>query len=324
MDDLDGLTTTENPKVSDGISGSRHIRSWQIWLGILWLIVLGLSVIILGVVVWNNRETLLTILKSARLEFFVLAAICYVLTNIVMALGWRTGLRAFNVTTSLWINFKIYFYTLAAKRVPGTIWYIAGRSVLYEKLGVPKRVISAVSGIEIVVSFLTGLIVGFPALLIYLTPSIFGALISIGLIICLSAALHPRVLFKIMGRFLPSVTWGTIRYRSMLTWAFWCSLMWIIGGLMTSSIVLALYNMDLSLVPLVITSWSLSGAISFVAFFLPHNFGITELSLTVLLGRIIPLPVAITVALTCRVLTTIIDVMFSFAYLVDRTFGMSR
>ena len=89
---------------------------------------------------------------------------------------------------------------------------------------------------------------------------------------------------------------------------------------MTSSIILALYDMNPSYVPLVITSWALTGAISFVAFFLPHNFGVTEITLTFLLSRFIPLPVAILVALTSRIFTTIIDIMFSSMLVFDRPF----
>lgn len=299
----------------------RRVRGLLSWRRLLLAVLTVAPMAVLGVVLWRNRETLFVVMRQAHYAYFVGTFLFYGLSILVVATGWHLILHLLLGGSHFFRDVQIYVYTLAARRIPGTLWYIAGRAILYERVGISKQLISVASGIEVVVSIVAGLVVGSGALIGWLDQT---PLYWIGMLLTLIlglVALHPFFLTRLLRRFGQPLPVGEIRIARIGGWLIAYAGMWVTGGLMAYTILAALYPVPLREIPLVISLWSMAGVISFLTFLLPNTLGLSEISLSLLFSRIVPLEVAITTALLVRVLTTIFDIGWSSLYFLDPSRG---
>lgn len=305
---------------------SARLHAYSLWkrlLGLTWKVMAGLMIVIMALLVWQSRVALLAVLRTARYEYFAWAFVIYTISIGPTALGWHLVMRHLGGPDDFILNLKIYVYTLAGRRLPGTLWYIAGRAVLYKRLGVSRRASSLASGIEVILSIVSGSIIGAPALFsqIGVSPAsimTFALIELIGL-----SLLYPSVLHWLLARFGYQVEPGRLTVPRILAWLGAYVGTWISGGLVAFTVVSALHPLDLSQIPLIISLWALAGTAAFVTFLLPNNLGAQEITLSVLLSGIVPLPVAIASAVLLRVLTTIFDVMWSSLFLWEKNEALS-
>ncbi len=272
------------------------------------LIWLALLVIILWAG-WRSRAQLLPYLENADWgqAWGVLAAYLLALTFAVG--GWALIMHTFDASISWWTHVRIYMATRVASRLPGTVWYIGGRMLLYKRLGVSQISTAAASGIELVTSFLANCLVGAFLLPFGLGLSLYwliplGGLTLLGLLI-----LRPATLARVLvwlKRPLPQpiegwrVAWWLVN-RVALTLA---------GGLMIFQIIRIFVPMNASLLPLVLGGRAISGAASVLTYFLPSSFGAAEITLAAVLSSAIPMSLSAVVAIAARMLTSLFEVLF--------------
>lgn len=282
-----------------------------------WMALEGIVILLMAVVVWRARSTLADIFRTARYEYFIWTFVLYAAAIALVSMGWHLVMRHLGAQRSLILNMKTYVYTLIARRFPIPLWHIASRVVFYKRMGVSIRVCAFASAIEVLLSIVSGLMVGAWALLALFDSSAGSLLVFIlfeSLGLCL---LHPRVLRWILARFNYQVP-DTLTTFQVFSWLGLYIGMWIAGGMMTSSVILAIYPLPASDFPLIISFWALTGALSFVTFLLPSSLGVSEITLSLLLGRIMPLPIAISTAVLIRVLTMAFDIMWSSLIFLEK------
>jgi len=294
------------------------IKVRERWIPILWIGLTGIVVAIMAFTVWQNRDMLLFEFATARYEYIFWTFMAYALSIWVVASGWHLIMSHLHGQDTFLTNLKIYVYTLAARRIPGTLWYIAGRAILYERCGVPKRVTSLASGVEVILSVVSGLIVGAPVLLSSFGTSPITILLFITIEVIGLSLLYPTTLKWCLARLGYQVEQNAITIPKVLLWLLIYAVMWICGGLMTYTTISILQPVPLSQIPTIIALWSLTGAIAFISFFLPHGLGVSEITLSILLSQIIPLPIAIMTAILIRLLTTIFDIMWSSLFFLEK------
>ncbi len=256
---------------------------------------------------WFNRDTLVSYLARANYANLLVAFIFYLGALSVVILGWCLIMRPFAGTIGWRTHLIIYGATNAARRLPGTIWYIGGRLVLYHRLGVSSTLISVASGIELVVSLVSGLVVGLALLPFSPNVPIEVVVVLIVGILMGVVALHPRVLSWLMRRIGKPMTKG-VRWWDAFLWLNAYAGMWLLSGAMLVEIVSAFQSLGVPEVIYVVAAWSLSGAVGLLTFFLPSTFGATELTLAVLLSRIMPTTLAVAISVLVRILTTAFEV----------------
>ena len=187
------------------------------------------------------------------------------------------------------------------------------------RLGISGRISALSSGVEVVVSIVSGLVVGTPALLMHADCAL-RAIVAVILIELLGlSVLHPRVLRRLLACFGHQLKPGSLTFPKILSWLGPYAMMWISGGLMTFMVIRAIHPVAASQIPGIISLWALTGVISFIGFFLPNNLGLSEIALSALLSSVIPLSIAVTTALLIRILTTLFDIMWSSLLFWERT-----
>jgi hypothetical protein len=209
----------------------------------------------------------------------------------------------------------IRYYNIAniAKRLPGTVWYVASRTLLYKREGLnPARVIIA-SGIELALIVMSGIV----ASLVFATPTIvqwglsgwsFGIAFAVGCIM-----VQPQFVGWVLHRFNIEIPF-TLRYADLIKWFIIYLIVWIIGGLVLYIIGNSFAIISSTDIPYVIGCWCLTGIVSSTVFFLPSNLGVTEVTLSLLLSRIMPSSVAVVIALFVRILLFSYEVVWAIIW----------
>ena len=272
------------------------------------------SGLLLGWTVWHNRELLLSYPWRIRVWVVPLSLAVYSLDLGLAVYSWgRIINRLSGRQLTFRRHFKIYAATNFSRRLPGAVWYIAGRAALYEQDGIAKGVISLASFIEVILIALSSILCYFLAW--PLGGSGWGGwpLLLMGLVAGL-ALIHPRVMGSLWRRLgQPEAT--KLHYRDMLTWLLLYVLVWAVGGVTLYSVMAGLHPLSWSALPHIVRAWSLSGAAAVIAFFSPSGLGIKEVTLTLLLGPVIPVPLSAIVALLMRLLLTIYELLWAAAAL---------
>jgi uncharacterized membrane protein YbhN (UPF0104 family) len=237
-----------------------------------------------------------------------LSVISYNLTLFTTIVGWATIMRRLGSDLSLRKHWRVYTYTNIAKRLPSAIWYASGRMLMYQKMGVPRRITTVALGLEVVmVTYSGALATALLALVVGRAPR-WTELVWIYavLVICLAIVLKPQWMIRLFNTLQRRLNRNPIdvelTWRDLARWAPIYVLTWLSGGLMLYWMTNAIYPLDPSSLLQIVYMWTLSGVVgTLLTTFLPFSIGPREATLTALLSGLVPLPVATTVALLSRV-----------------------
>lgn len=279
-------------------------------VNIFWIILFG----ILFWQVWKSRNQLTPIINNV--DWIVLGKVSfyYILALIFAIIGWISIISIFTPKVPVFTHFKIYLATMATKRLPGTIWYISGRAILYKNLGISQMHTASASGLEIVMSFLANCVVAVTVLLFGIIPidrSYFFILI-IGILASLFV-INPKTISWFMS-FIKRPLVEPIKFWQPFLWLIIRFAVIISGGLMVFQIATIFRPSVIDTFWVVLGARALSGAASFLTFFLPSSFGAADITLAAILTMIMPLTLAGMTALTVRLVTTLFDVIIGFIF----------
>jgi len=214
-------------------------------------------------------------------------------------------------------NVKIYCYSCLPKHIPGVIWHIASRIYLYEERGVAYSVALLGTILETMILIVSGLLIYLLSLPIdSLGKTIHGLRVSSALLIVipLGVVLHRATFNRVFGflskRFkCPAVVSMTQRDMSILLFIY--SLAWIVGGMVLYLLANAVCVVPISKLPALIGIWAATGTVSLITSFVLSGPGAITITMSLLLGNYVPLPVAIVISLLFRILLTVGEVFWA-------------
>jgi hypothetical protein len=261
--------------------------------------IVGIFVIFVGLTVYRNWTELRSYDWQADLRYILYAGLGYPLAYVPTIWCWHRIIGRVGCFWNARINTHIFSLTSLGRYVPGAIWHIAGRAYWYQEQGIPGSQVVIGSVWETTVFVTSGLLmytlVGWRQIHLF-------SLATILLAILLPVALDRLIAntWRRLGLLPPS----SMRPLDILTLYAFLGLAWAFGGLLLWWVTNAIYPLEVSALPSVIGVWGLAGAIGIVAGFLVGGLGIRELTLSALLSQLVPLPVAIVVALAFRLVLT--------------------
>ncbi len=288
------------------------------WLSVAGGLLAAACLIFLGYIVYRERDVLVTHLLRADARQLLAVAAWYVLDLAIFICGWAAIMAGMGERLSLLRHARIFCLANAAKRLPGTLWYIGGRAALYSRAGIPSRTVVVASAVEGALIWLSGLAISVPFLMVALPERRWVWLAAGGAL--LIGLLNPRTLRWILGRAVKDGALSTISLWQVYGWLLLYLAGWAIGGVLLHAILAIFQTPAWEQLPAVIGTWAVAGTASMLTFFLPSGFGVTEVTITALLGRLAPAGVAVLAALSARVLITLLDVIVgSLAYVAEMT-----
>jgi uncharacterized membrane protein YbhN (UPF0104 family) len=268
---------------------------------------------VLGLLIYRPREALAEFDWQFNWGAAAIAFAFYSLDLFLVALIWAWVMDALGAKIGLMKHIRYYCMSLVARRLPGTIWYVVGRVYLYRQEGVASRLTSVASGVELVITNMSAILV----VLIFALPAIaqyrLGYLGLAGAFLLGAILIHPKVLDWLLRRFKVEVT-KSFSSLKILQWLSTYMVAWIVGGLILYMIGNVVTTIALNHLPYVIGVWSLVGFVSSATFFLPSNLGITEVSISLLLSSIMPSPMAVLVAIAARILILIYEIAWAVVF----------
>jgi glycosyltransferase 2 family protein len=298
-------------------------RGRAIWLRREWrspvligTILLSLGLLIVGLVRgWQDL-----IQYQWRFDWMLLglSTLAYSASLLLAMFGWSVIIRSLGAMSTRRQNAKIYLYSWMARRLPTPAPYLTSRVLLYEEIGVPKRL----TGVGLLWENI--LLIASSAMLVVLLLPIVTIVSDRFPVIAVAAALAVGMLFVVHPRLL---TWavnlilrrfgkaplevGLRPSVTMYVLAIYASV-WFAGGLILFFLIRTMFPLDWAVLPFVVQCWALSGLISYIVFFLPFSFGIREVSLAYLLSLAMPLSVAIVVVLLMRIWNLVNELLWAF------------
>jgi uncharacterized membrane protein YbhN (UPF0104 family) len=274
---------------------------------------IGLTIIILGLLVYRQRDILLNYHWQFRPLPIFLSFLVFSLVLFWVSIVWGWIINNLGMKLSYAKHIRYYIVSNLAKRIPGTIWYVASRIQLYGSDGINLKITALASGIEMVFITLAGILVVFlfstqTLVQHHISPIILMIFFLLGLVL-----LHPKVIKWILLR--RKVEAKTLSYKFIIKGILSYVFSWILGGIILFEIGNIIHPISIGNLPYFINCWTLVGIISTLLFFSPSNFGITEIGLSLLLSKIMPSPIAVLVAIASRIFMIAYEIIWASFFL---------
>ncbi len=262
---------------------------------------------------WNSRDQLLPHLYNANWKTLPSVIGFYILALFLSTANWVAIIACFTDSIPLMTHVKIYLMTLVARRLPGTIWYIGGRIVLYKKQGISEFQTASASGIELIVSlaadcFLAGIFLPFSFNFnnFWLIPIIAITLASLTI-------LHPYFIAQLM-KWMNKPLIKPIKLSQVASWFLLRIGLILVGGLMIFQTIQIFFPINSSMLTMVLAARALSGAAGLLTLLLPSSFGASDITIIALLSTIVPPSLATAIALFVRFYTSFFELVFGVVF----------
>jgi glycosyltransferase 2 family protein len=231
-------------------------------------------------------------------------------------------LRALNVKLSIPVDLRFYSLSALPRNIPGFVWFIASRSLLYQDWGVSASLIAAASLLETALLALTGYLLSALYLFSQSTENLVGALrvaplIASGLLLVIVFWL-PNLL-GLLRRFATRFKlWDELAFLDRWTLVlalFWMMAAWCGGGFLLWISARSVIELSWVDIPLMIGIWGAAGATSLTVGIGVQGMGIREITLAALLSVLMPPLAAIVLAIAFRGLLTVGELVWSLVFI---------
>jgi uncharacterized membrane protein YbhN (UPF0104 family) len=280
---------------------------------IVTIISIVLTIVVLGYLVYRQKEIILNYTWKLRPVPILIAFLVFSATLFWVSIVWGWIVNHFYNKVSYQKHIQFYIISNLAKRIPGTVWYLASRFQLYNNEGIDLKTTALASGVEVVLISLAGILVTLifatQTLLEYhISPMILIAVFLLGLIV-----IHPKVIQWVLRW--KNVDVHRLNYLFIIEGILAYILTWILGGVVLFETGNIIYPIGVVNLPYFITSWALVGILSTILFFSPTNLGITEIGLSLLLSKVVPSSIAVLIAISSRILMILFEILWTALFL---------
>jgi hypothetical protein len=270
-----------------------------------------LSLLYLGHLIHSNWATLTAHSWQLDCAQLALTLVLHLCAYIIAIWAWHSMVKRLASAGDLRQNARIFCYSAVARRLPGAVWDIATRVVMYDSEGVSKAMVGLASLLEWIVIAVAG-VVAYSALTPFTLPylSELGSWARVGALASGIALIHPRLVTYVVRRLKEDALPVTLQYLDTLQWLLLYLVVWILGGLMLYATIRSIYSLPVSYLQQVIADWTLSGVLTSFITFLPAGVGLKEVTLTLLLSRYMPEYIAVVTSILVRLLTIAYSILW--------------
>jgi hypothetical protein len=238
--------------------------------------------------------------------------------SILPVLLWRYILSLLNEHPSMLHLWRVATYSQVARYLPGRIWQYMGRVYWGKKMGISETNILLSSLLEMIFFLSSAFFVSFFSLNLFVSVAYQYALAAITLAMLIF--LHPRVLEKAVNllakRLLPKPVTLTFSYGRILFIIVWYIVIWGLAGLQYFFFLNSFYYLPSSKIVVLTSinaaSW-LVGAVSMIS---PGGIGIKEGVFVFIFKSVIPVSIAIILALFLRFASIAWDLLVAAIFFI--------
>jgi len=258
----------------------------------------------------------------------------YPISLSVQALTWGMMIARLGRVAGGWRDVEIYAYTHLMRRLPGALWYLAGRAVIYRERGIGPGVTLAASGLEwllllvAAVSIYGGLGLSGPrSWLLGLVMLTLLVAVSVWALKALGSAQDRRWLPGFARHWLGGLSVTAMpQSKDLALWVGLYAIAYVIGGLILFLLVHGVAPESSVTLTDAIRIWALTGGVGFLtSVIVPAGMGIRELTMTALLAPEVSTVAALLIALLLRMLFIVSDLVWGgLMWAIARVLGRDR
>jgi len=283
---------------------TEHGKIIKIALYFIWAILFGFLIY----TTWKSRDQLIPYMVEADYSQSFIVIGVYLVALFLAVSNWAVIMRAFDKSISFWMHAKIYLVSMVSRRLPGTIWYVGGRMVLYEKMEVPSIKTASASGVEFIISFVADALLATVFIPLGLDLSK-KWLIPLGIVVALGlVALWPKNIEKIMLKLKHPLV-QPVSVQQVIGWLLLRMALVLVGGVMIFFTIRIFEPFRVNKLLFILGARALAGAAGMLTFFLPSSMGASDLTLLAMLTSIVPTSLATVIALLVRIYTTFFELI---------------
>lgn len=283
--------------------------------------------ILMGWTVLKDWDKIVSFDWHLRLEYLILAAALHSFSICVIFGVWHHMMHHLGGFCNLRNNFHVYCLSILARRMPTPLWFVGSRLYFYRHYSVRGGIVLSITALEIALMILAGILCYASLLPAYvyiprLSPWLLAIVVAS---IVVLFAVRPQIFIDLVNAVLHwrkrAGVAANISRRRLLLWSLTHLLSWYTGGLVVYATVKALMATPVGL-PDSVGAAALAALVSMLGLLLPTGFGLREITLSVLLSGWIPPSAGIIVALSYRVIQTVVEM--GWALVAYRLAGMGK
>lgn len=274
------------------------------------VIIIGIVFFFLARILYRDWDKISTYDWDVNYYLLVFSFILMVVSSIVIGLGWNLILRLLGAVVGYRRALKIYLLTELGRYIPGKIWTMVGKVYFLEKEGVAGVKAATSVVVRLAIHVVSGLLI-FLVSLLFWTPaeSVRRVYFLLFLLPAGLLFLHPSVFGRTLNFALKKLKRKGIKFNLkyehiMLLIFFWCG-WWVLLGISIYFLIISIYPLSFTLLPVIIGICAISWLVGFLAFPIPAGLGVIEGMMVLLLGLYLPVHIATLIALLIRVLRTV-------------------
>lgn len=285
----------------------RILRKKQFWSTLAGVVIVGfLSLYAFYIVLWKDSSStsFYELIARIGLGMFLVTSAVYLIVLSMAISGWVWIVGTLSGNWQWFRHIQIYCATTITRRIPGSVWYLFGRIVLYERLHVSRSLTAIASGLEFSMIILGGLLVVAVTWPIALNQQTINPLWLIASLITGILLLNPLTLRVIIRRINHHGQKLDLNYCHLLAWVVLYAGVWCGGGCILFVLTTTVHPVSWNMLPVSIGVWAMVGLVATLLSFVPLGVG-QELTLTALLSPYVGTPEALVIALLMRGVLTI-------------------
>lgn len=274
---------------------------------------------IVGIVVVREWDILIAFPWRFDVRYLILTIVFHSLALGVTFLVWHSMIVRLGCFDDLRLNFRFYYVSALAKRIPTAFWYVGGRLVLYRQVGIAASTVlncifleNVIIGIAGVFTFLAFLPLYSRFLRVGVIPFALAGIVGV-----VGLLARPQVFVDvtnwILKRFGKQVLDRTPARKDILLWGGLYILPWIFAGFSLYCATRAFSdNIGLGSADALGIS-TLAMLVALLSTILPAGFGLKELTSSVLLSYWMPLSSAVVISVAYRLIQTVNEILWALA-----------
>lgn len=257
--------------------------------------------------VWTQGDHLLRSGIRLRLPLVALSFVVECIGLLIAVPLWRRLLAHYGIRQRWQDDLRLYCYSALGAVLPGSIWTIAGRSALYQRLGCSGARVAVAGVIEALLMGIAALavygilLIGYPTALFWERPALGAGILVVALIV-----LHPTVFGRISNWVLArtdqvdrSVA-TQFRVRDLLVWVLLEAIVVMTGGTALFILLLSLVDVRANLWGSIVAAWAAGVVAGNLFFWLPGTAIVRDGVLVLAVQTSLTLPTAILFAVLAR------------------------
>ncbi|MEW6171415.1 MAG: lysylphosphatidylglycerol synthase domain-containing protein [Candidatus Omnitrophota bacterium] len=271
---------------------------------------------------YQEKDTLLSFPWRFNWGYILLSSFFHSMGLGTTYLIWSKILYRISGFKNYSLNFKIYYLSSLAKRIPTSLPYIGTRLSMYSALGLSSPLVINCILLENLLITISGVAFFFMLLPFYsFSNSLYTmSLFTLLLVLCVLVFFRPTLLIQFTNLVLRKFKKNTIDVDlsriDLMTWILFYTIPWIFAGLSLHFLILSLGITNRPGLIDTIGISTITSLVSLVSMILPGGFGLKELAGSTLLSIWVPFSVGLVITIIYRILQIIDEILWSIIALI--------